>query len=328
MPGPLDRFASNRTTAALLSAAAAASAYGAFLPPARAGAVFRSPAFAVLLSLLFLNLLLATAAAARGFPERPWALLLRLGALFVLAGGALGALSGIRGGARLYEGQLTSEFMGRGGAPISPGFALRLDRFSVERRPGRKLELGISAIGTDGLSLYPAEIGRWTGPEGMRVLPLRYLPDFRMDASGKIASKGADPNNPALEVEVESGGDKERGWLFARFPHFPPVGLSRTLRGGRMVFYDRGSEQVSSYASRVTVLEGGREAASGTTRVNRPMAFRGYRIYQSSYDPVGWQWSGLEIVRDPGLGLVYAGYVLLALGATLWTARGGFDGEG
>lgn len=325
MPRLLDRLASNRATIALLAATAGVSACAAFCAPLCAEAVVGSAAFAALLGLLFLNLLLGTAASLRRARRRPWAPLIRIGALLVLAGAFLGKYAGGRGGARLYEGQQIGEFAERNGGLLTPGFSLRLDRFSVERHPGETLELGISAPDGDVLALYPVTIGRRTGPERMRVLPVRYLPDFKLLDSGEIVSKSRDPNNPALEIEVEAGGERERGWLFARFPHFPPIGLSRTLRGGRLIFFDRGSERIQSYSSRVTVLEGAREAASGTVEVNRPMKFGGYRIYQSSYDPVGWQWSGLEIVRDPGLPLVYCGYILLALGTTLWTGWGRFE---
>jgi len=325
MPMLLSQFASNRATVVLLAVTAGISACAALLPPAHAPAVFGSRAFVILLGLLFLNILFGAAVSVRRGLRKPWLPIIRLGALLVLAGAFLGKYAGNRGGARLYEGQQIGEFAERDGGLLAPGFSLRLDRFSVERYPGEKLELGISAPGGNSLAAYPVTIGRWTGPEGMRVLPVRYLPDFKMSGSGEIASKSRDPNNPALEIEVMAGGERERGWVFARFPHFPPIGLSRTLRGGRIVFFDRGSERIKSYSSRVAVLEGGREAASGTVEVNRPLKFGGYRIYQSSYDPVGWQWSGLEIVRDPGLPLVYCGYILLALGMTLWVGLDDFE---
>lgn len=173
------------------------------------------------------------------------------------------------------------------------------------------------------MELYRVRIGRWTGPEGLRVLPLRYIPDFKVAASGEIVERSASPNNPALEVEVRAGGETERGWLLARFPGFPPLGLSRTLRSGRIVFLDRGSERVQSYASEVTILRDGAPAAKGRIEVNRPLRIGGWKVYQSTYDRTGWQWSGLEFVRDPGVPFVYCGFALLALGVTLWTARGG-----
>lgn len=321
----LGYLASPALTVVLLVLIGVVAACGSFLPAARAGALFGSGTFAVIIAFLFLNILIGLITSSqRGSAEIRF-ILIRTGALLVLLGAFLGSFLGQRGYIQLYEGQKTGEFTTKDGPPLAPGFVLRLDRFSVERYPEGALELGISAGSDAGLRIYPAALGLWTGPEEMRVLPLRYLPDFKITADGDIISASPNPNNPALEVEVEAGGEKEKGWLFARFPHFPPVGLSRTLRAGRIVFFDRRSEKIKSYRSEVTILEDDSPAASGTVEVNRPFRFKGYRIYQSKYDPVGWQWSGLELVRDPGLPLVYCGFIFLAVGITLWVSMGRFD---
>ena len=319
--------ASPAAAALLLACIGCASAFASFLPPSRVAAVAGSPAFAALGVLLFLNLLFGGVASLRRGRRKPCFLFLRLGAMLVLLGAFAGARAGVRGSAQLYPGQRVGAFADGAGGAYSPGFSLRLDRFTVERHPGGALELGVSVPGSPEMAVYPARIGEWTGPKGLRLRPLRYVPDFKIGASGEIVGRSASPNNPALEVEVRAGDETERGWLLARFPGFPPLGLSRTLRSGRIVFFDRGSERVKSYASEVTVLEGGHPAVTGRIEVNRPLKFRGWRIYQSSYDRVGWQWSGLEFVRDPGLPLVYCGFALLALGVTLWTARGGHEEE-
>ncbi|MDD5557277.1 MAG: cytochrome c biogenesis protein ResB [bacterium] len=316
--------ASPRAAALLLGCIAAVSAYGSLIPHRRAAAVFGSRAFAALCVLLFLHILAGGIASLRRGRREPWFALLRLGALLVLAGAFLGGAAGARGRAQLYPGRETASFTDARGGALEPGFTLRLDRFTVERHPGGRLELGISVPGEEGMALHPVRLGEWTGPDAMRVRPLRYLPDFKIGDGGEVLTKSAQPNNPALEVEVRAGGETERGWLLARFPAFPPLGLGRTLREGRVVFFDRGSERVKSYASEVTIMEGGRPAAAGRIEVNRPLSFGGYRIYQTAYDPVGWQWSGFTCVRDPGLPLVYSGFVLLALGVTLWAGAGEF----
>ena len=312
--------ASPGVSAGLLFCLGFLSAAGSLLPPPRAAAFAGSPLFSLLCALLFLNLLLGVLLPGSRAPR---AVLMRLGAMLILLGGFVGARAGMRGRVQLYPGQEVRAFDDGKGGSFDPGFSLRLDRFAVERYPGGALELGISVPGAEGMELYRVRIGRWTGPEGLRVLPLRYIPDFKVAASGEIVERSASPNNPALEVEVRAGGETERGWLLARFPGFPPLGLSRTLRSGRIVFLDRGSERVQSYASEVTILRDGAPAAKGRIEVNRPLRIGGWKVYQSTYDRTGWQWSGLEFVRDPGVPLVYCGFALLALGVTLWTARGG-----
>lgn len=318
-------IASRRATVALLVIIGSIAACCSFLPPSQAETVFASNPLVIILSLFFLNILLGLILFFRQDLPRIWIHLIRFGLLIVLLGVFLGRCYGKRGYVQLYEGQQTGEFRGEEGALVAPGFCLRLDRFCVERYPGGEHEIGISAGDNGGLRAYPVTIGRWVGPEELRVLPVRYVPDFKITNGGKIISRSREPNNPALEVAVEAGGGTERGWLFARFPHFPPIGLSRTLRAGRVIFFDRHSENIKSYTSTVSILEGDKQVASGTVKVNHPFRFNGYKIYQSKYDPVGWQWSGFELVRDPGIPFVYCGFIFLALGFTLWIGLGKFD---
>ena len=52
-----------------------------------------------------------------------------------------------------------------------------------------------------------------------------------------------------------------------------------------------------------------------TTAVNHPCSYRGYHFYQSNYDPVYGEYSVLKVVRDPWIGFVWVGIVLLTIGA-------------
>ena len=55
--------------------------------------------------------------------------------------------------------------------------------------------------------------------------------------------------------------------------------------------------------------------ATLTTAVNHPCAWRGYHFYQSNYDPLRGEYSVLKVVRDPWIGFVWVGIVLLTVGA-------------
>lgn len=57
------------------------------------------------------------------------------------------------------------------------------------------------------------------------------------------------------------------------------------------------------------------------TSVNRPCRYRGYRFYQSSYDPVGNAYSVLKVVCDPWLPVVWLGVAMLFIGACWQIAR-------
>lgn len=53
------------------------------------------------------------------------------------------------------------------------------------------------------------------------------------------------------------------------------------------------------------------------TAVNSPCRYDGWDIYQSDYDPYEMNYSVLKLVRDPWISVVYAGMLLLAIGAVI-----------
>ena len=68
---------------------------------------------------------------------------------------------------------------------------------------------------------------------------------------------------------------------------------------------------VRDYISSLAVIENGKTVAEKDVEVNHPLHYGGYYFYQHSYDAQDGQYSVLMVVSDTGLGLVYAGYVVL-----------------
>ena len=73
------------------------------------------------------------------------------------------------------------------------------------------------------------------------------------------------------------------------------------------------------FTTRFTIREIGETMDEGartlTTAVNHPCSWRGYHFYQSNYDPLRGEYSVLKVVRDPWIGFVWVGIVLLTIGA-------------
>lgn len=80
---------------------------------------------------------------------------------------------------------------------------------------------------------------------------------------------------------------------------------------------DAPTRAVKNYKSKITVLEQGRAALEKTIEVNRPLKYKGYTLYQASYDRDEFKWSGLDVVKDPGVPFVFAGFILLNAGVML-----------
>jgi cytochrome c biogenesis protein ResB len=51
-----------------------------------------------------------------------------------------------------------------------------------------------------------------------------------------------------------------------------------------------------------------------TVEVNRPFSYKGYVLYQSGYNPNDRSYTSLQVVKDPGVPVVYAGFGLMIVG--------------
>jgi len=80
-----------------------------------------------------------------------------------------------------------------------------------------------------------------------------------------------------------------------------------------IVFESKAGEP-KSYRSKVSVLEDNDVVREATIAVNAPLSYGGYEFYQSDWHKEDLKYSGLKVVRDPGLGVVYAGMIMVALG--------------
>ena len=95
-----------------------------------------------------------------------------------------------------------------------------------------------------------------------------------------------------------------------------PLGFSLFLRDFSVEFYPekhKGMHFVKSYKSTILIKDGDALKKS-VIEVNKPFSFGGYDFYQYGYDEEYPSQTVLQVVKDPGLPLVYAGYFILLLG--------------
>jgi hypothetical protein len=112
-----------------------------------------------------------------------------------------------------------------------------------------------------------------------------------------------------LEIEIQSsqGNGTHR---FAENGSEPML-----LPDGRHVLaYVIKRDEVKAYRSKLAVLEGGRPVLEKTIAVNDPLTYRGWSFYQANYRKEDPTYSGIQVVRDPGLPAVWAGLILLCVG--------------
>lgn len=173
------------------------------------------------------------------------------------------------------------------------------------------LPIGIILVG---------EIGRvWTveGGEIQKDSPLKVgtrivveevtLTVTDLHASASVTASHSSASDRALNpvAEVRLGRDPSTRLM--------GPGEAVELDADRILALTPKGDDVRDYLSKVSVLEGDRVVATRTVEVNHPLRYGGFAIYQSDYDPADPTFSGFEVVKDPGIPLVYLGLVMMIL---------------
>lgn len=126
----------------------------------------------------------------------------------------------------------------------------------------------------------------------------------------KPLSRSSEWRHPAAEVEVMTAGQITREFLPAGENQYLTMADEKTI-----LAFDRKADDIKSFQSRVSILnDKGEKLLQTTLAVNDPLSFGGYSFYQSNYRKEDPTYSGFLVVKDPGLPLVYAGFIMACLG--------------
>ncbi len=327
---------------------------GTLLPQAR---VYYSWWFVGLLFTLAASLMVCTGRRYRAIRRATGAARLRvigsfithISLLLVLAGGVVRVMWGHKGMIQFHEGQVVDRAESPEGVMALP-FSIRLNKFELEYHkssaasPGAPVDmLVVQWIEKEIREKFPVELNvehvvKAAAPAEspvFKVKMLRYVPDFIIDgATGDVKSRSEVPNNPALQVEVVGDkGTTNTQWVFARFPDFGGHGGAGMAMPLTLQFLAAPPVQmgrqgaIKAFKSTVDVIENGVVVSTRTIAVNSPLSWKGFTFYQSSYNPDDLSWSALQVVRDPGVPIVYAGFLLMMVGLTLVFCVGPWLGE-
>jgi cytochrome c biogenesis protein ResB len=193
------------------------------------------------------------------------------------------------------------------------GFTLRLRAFRIEFHPETmKSRLLMQAPGGEAVACSPTVGEEVDLGNGYVARILKVVPDAVYDLKTRELSSRSDmPNNPAVQVEIRWEGGREIQIAYAMHPSFHG---SRN-KSGVVMRYETTEGMPKAYVSEVEVIEEGFPVRRAKIEVNAPFRYGGYTIYQSSYnakvEPVR---SVFQVVRDPGLNITFAGFLLLLLG--------------
>jgi cytochrome c biogenesis protein ResB len=273
--------------------------------------IYHSWWFVSLLGLFCLNLIFCTVGR--------WSLRLRrlgttvthVGVLVMVAGAVISSIWAQRGFLPLPIGQSSKVCYDDKNKPIQLPFEVHLDDFKVERHTSQQEALVVYLLKEETARAFPIRVGEEyeVGGSPYKVTILRYEPDFMVLGKGEYGSRSKSPKNPAIQVQVSGSSQERTEWVFLKFP-----GMHRDPDAEIVLEYNSVRGKEKDFKSTLRLLQDGQVVASKTIEVNKPLKYAGWAIYQSSYDDKHESWSGLEIAKDPGVPLVYLGFLLITIG--------------
>jgi len=274
--------------------------------------VYHSWWFAVLLGMFGANLVACTALGIIRGTTRVGSLITHIGILVVLAGVIAGSILGTRGILSLEAGEVSDAFTTDDLTARLP-FKVRLEEFRIDwdRSAPHLLHVGVMDAGVrTSIKVEPGSTYDVPGTD-YRIEVSRFVADLLVDREQGIISRSDNPANPAMLLLIHHAGETEKRWVFSAHPEF-----SMSKDGNIDIIYRHDAKPLD-FASRVTILDRDGSTTSAIIKVNQPKKHRGWSIYQTSFDIARPGWTGLEVVYDPGVAIVFLGIALMNLGVFL-----------
>jgi len=232
----------------------------------------------------------------------PWGdMITHMSILLIILGAIVGSL-GFVGTVNVYVGGTTEEcFNWNIGREVPLGFGLYVEKFELKFYPVN-IRVGVrDRTSGEKVGLFETwEKGTFKIPGSVYSVEAESFDEDRREAVLKVY-------DGARLAGIYDTGLPDGG------PQAPPL-FQYNLS------LDSYKEPVlKSVASTVRILKAGKVVKRGEVEVNNPIEYGGVTIYQSSYgrDAEAKYYTGFQIVRDPGLPLVWAGFALLLAGLFL-----------
>jgi len=171
------------------------------------------------------------------------------------------------------------------------------------------------------LSETPIEIERYypiPGKENTGFTVFSIFPDFAY-LSSQPTSLNDKQENPVARLKLFSASWEGSQEAFL-YPGESGPGGRFSIPGTPyfLVLESFRDRETKYWRSDLSILDAtGTVKKQESIKVNEPLHYKGYRLYQTDYDPNNPRYSGIGVNYSPGLYLVYFGFVVLTLGVLM-----------
>ncbi|MBK5209986.1 MAG: cytochrome c biogenesis protein ResB [Flavobacteriaceae bacterium] len=167
----------------------------------------------------------------------------------------------------------------------------------------------------DGKNLYLVEKGETYFFKNFEVKIDDFLPNaIRFGMRYETVNEIGSPPAAKISVKNRASDATQTGWISSGSFRYPYESLKISEDYSVVMTIP----EVKKFSSDIDILTKEGERISTILEVNKPFNYKGWEIYQLSYDDKMGKWSNLsvlELVKDPWLPVIYVGIFMMIAGA-------------
>lgn len=281
--------ASTECAVVLFLAVAAVAVPGTFTEDR---SIYSSPLFLILLGAFALNLLLCTIKRRKSISKA--VLIMHCGVLMTLAG-CIATSFGYVATVNIYEGTSVNRFYRWDKKEdVDLGFDLMVKKINTEFYP------------------IPIKVGVLKGRQKDKLFVLKTGEDFEYDGY-RIKAESLEPFTEHLKLVVYQRNTRIGSYNTSGISDLPP-GFPYTFA---LVAFQ--NPRLKRLWVDLDIIRNSARIDGGASEVNGPFQWGGLYFYntQVEKDSNGLPYAGIQIVRDPGRPVVFAGFAVMGLGSFL-----------
>lgn len=241
-----------------------------------------------------------------------------VGLFLALIAGVLGSGDLQRLSINVYEGKPSWIATDAQRNEVELPFAFYLKDFLIEEY-NPKLALVDNSTGSishnDGKNLYLVEKGETYIFNNFEVTIKDYLPNaIRFGTRYEPVNEIGSPPAAYISVKNTQNDSIKKAWISSGSFRYPYESLKISEAYSIVMTIP----EAKKFSSDIDILTKEGERISTVLQVNKAYKYKGWKIYQLSYDDKMGKWSDLsvlELVKDPWLPLVYFGIFMMIAGA-------------
>ena len=241
-----------------------------------------------------------------------------VGLFLALTAGVLGSGDLQRLSINVYEGKPSWIAKDLERNDVELPFAFYLNDFMIEEY-NPKLALVDNSTGSishnDGKNLYIVEKGETYYFNNFEVTVEDYLPNaIRFGMRYEPVNELGSPPAAYISIKNIENDSIKKAWISSGSYRYPYESVKMSEAYSMVMTIP----EAKKFSSDIDILTKDGERINTVLEVNKAFKFKGWKIYQLSYDDKMGKWSDLsvlELVRDPWLPLIYIGVFMMIAGA-------------